>query len=725
MASISLDEIAHLLTPSLYEALQHIGVESLEEAMHLDLTEFCARVGARSALHRLFAAFQRDVQLNPSVYGISPATAEPESHAERSAWRSEVHDGILRSVGHVEIELVAQLVPRRLIRLFQHLQCKRLSDVVATFDEACHHDKGWSQEEWDLIAEFLDKIVRQPNTFLRAHEKEKVHRLYRMTTYDKGCDGAITIIPATNVESMPLLLAFKEFEVAYSMCLRTSALKIHRHHMDVRSFYGIGCPRRTHTEIAAKNQVSRSCIGQRHDRQIQRLEDIVLRGRMHLKDLRCASVIPERMLQLESVMMDTELLSFAQASALVGVPLPQVQADALEGYLLLLYSVLGYSPYNYRNTHFLSRIKGFNNAKLASLLRAVYDEMYAVVRPMEAAELTEKVRHRISEVELTSKLIACVLEADPRYESVSTKGGVQYQISFLSLRSFASKAVVVLREIGEPLHFSTIMRHVNDRLRKLGASEQYDSEQASSLLLTSDLLVPLGKTGHWALAEWGMQYQTAFELIERVLTESGTPLSRQALIERIHALQPETKEDTIRSAASRWRTEIVVLGDGSYALSRWYEVEEKRAYDAESFRQAVVELFREQNVNVLKLETILEGVRQRGFDAREAAMAMRIRALPQVQRVKGEKGMYELISDSVSAGGGATQGRVLDAVFELFDASTEAVTLFDAVQHVQQKLGLSRAQVYRLLRQTTHLKRFTVGRQVFIARSEASVKNES
>ena len=65
------------------------------------------------------------------------------------------------------------------------------------------------------------------------------------------------------------------------------------------------------------------------------------------------------------------------------------------------------------------------------------------------------------------------------------------------------------------------------------------------------------------------------------------------------------------------------------------------------------------------------------------------------------------------------------AHFELFDSSEEAVTLFDAVQHVQQKVGLSRAQVYRLLRQTTKLKRFTVGRQVFISRSEASVKNES
>jgi hypothetical protein len=324
--------------------------------------------------------------------------------------------------------------------------------------------------------------------------------------------------------------------------------------------------------------------------------------------------------------------------------------------LSLLYDLIGYGSYTSGGAKYLCRIKHLNGAKLTSLLRGVWDEMNAKLRPIDVPEILGAVRERVPELEISEPLIESVLHAVPDYELVDVEGEARYQIRFESLKSFPLRAAVVLREKGKPLHYRELVRQVNRRLAEQDSSEHYAQDNGSALLHSNDVLVPLARTGKWALAEWGIQHPTAFELVKRVLSESGKPLSLDALITRILNLQPDVTVTTIRAAIARWRSEVILLADNTYALTNWMvttpearpRTTQSRQKEDAGIMRAIVDVYREHGVSVLKRSTLLEGVRQRGFDVPLSVMTIRMRSYSVIRRVPDVQGMYELVADADS-----------------------------------------------------------------------------
>ena len=91
------------------------------------------------------------------------------------------------------------------------------------------------------------------------------------------------------------------------------------------------------------------------------------------------------------------------------------------------------------------------------------------------------------------------------------------------------KIYLILKHEGKPLHFKEIANRINEI--------QFDHKRANPAtvhneLILDDKYVLIGR-GIYALKEWGYSNGTVTDVVAEVLEESGTPLTKDEIVERV------------------------------------------------------------------------------------------------------------------------------------------------------------------------------------------------
>lgn len=89
-------------------------------------------------------------------------------------------------------------------------------------------------------------------------------------------------------------------------------------------------------------------------------------------------------------------------------------------------------------------------------------------------------------------------------------------------KKWISAITEVLKEAGEPLHFTEITNNVNDRL--FDNDKKLDVRHTHNLLITTPIFAHSGIKGTWGLTEWGISKLTTTELVKECLKKAGFPL---------------------------------------------------------------------------------------------------------------------------------------------------------------------------------------------------------
>lgn len=123
------------------------------------------------------------------------------------------------------------------------------------------------------------------------------------------------------------------------------------------------------------------------------------------------------------------------------------------------------------------------------------------------------------------------------------------------------KIYLILKREGKPLHFTEITKRINET--------HFDDRVAYAPTVHNELIlnkqyVLVGR-GMYALEEWGYKPGVVADVIEQILRERGTPLSRQELVEAVMK-QRFVKRNTIHLALTD-RGRFVRLPNGAYTLA--------------------------------------------------------------------------------------------------------------------------------------------------------------
>ncbi|MBM3231503.1 hypothetical protein FJZ28_04230 [Candidatus Peregrinibacteria bacterium] len=136
------------------------------------------------------------------------------------------------------------------------------------------------------------------------------------------------------------------------------------------------------------------------------------------------------------------------------------------------------------------------------------------------------------------ELIGSCLSVDERLREIPEGWGLT-EWRFVRPRSIRDKIEIVLKKIGEPIHFMDIANRIKDA--------SFDHKNVTVQAVHNELIrypqfVLVGR-GLYALKEWGYESGTVADVIERILKDKG-PLSKKEIIAEV-AKQRTVKVGTI------------------------------------------------------------------------------------------------------------------------------------------------------------------------------------
>src|SRR3989338_653111 len=126
-------------------------------------------------------------------------------------------------------------------------------------------------------------------------------------------------------------------------------------------------------------------------------------------------------------------------------------------------------------------------------------------------------------------------------------------------KRMSDKIYLVLKKHGSPLHFTVITEHINHT--------KFDHKTAHAPTVHNELILDarfvLVGRGMYALQEWGYEPGVVADVIEKVLTRAGGPLTRDEIVDAV-TTQRMVKRGTILLALNN-RGRFAPLPDGRYA----------------------------------------------------------------------------------------------------------------------------------------------------------------
>lgn len=132
---------------------------------------------------------------------------------------------------------------------------------------------------------------------------------------------------------------------------------------------------------------------------------------------------------------------------------------------------------------------------------------------------------------LDRQLVAALLQVTT---FVETAGEDLYATAFSALNR-PEQVYRVLRDLGEPTHYETITKIVEERD---GTTGGVGLRTVTNYMVGDERFVCQGRSGFWGLAAWGVESRGVRELMAEALHRAGTPLSSNAIYERVSAFRP-------------------------------------------------------------------------------------------------------------------------------------------------------------------------------------------
>ncbi len=130
-------------------------------------------------------------------------------------------------------------------------------------------------------------------------------------------------------------------------------------------------------------------------------------------------------------------------------------------------------------------------------------------------------------------------------------------------KSVGDRAYFILKKEGKPLHFFEIAQRINESLL-LNRSKPYHPQTVHNDLIKDPRFVLIGR-GIYALSEWGYKPGTVKDVILNILQKAGRPLDKEEIVKEV-LRQRQVKRSTI-SVVLKDKNTFQKLKDGRYTLA--------------------------------------------------------------------------------------------------------------------------------------------------------------
>lgn len=392
----------------------------------------------------------------------------------------------------------------------------------------------------------------------------------------------------------------------------------------------------------------------------------------------------------------------------------------VEKNILLICAILGYQELRPDHEELEAIMLDERRSRLdAAAIRTTVDAIHDAVTESDArhdsVDLLRSVKKRFPKGQ--GPTLQHIPQLASLCSTVEAVGDAHYQSKFVALRRREDQVVRILEERGTPMDLRDIVREINKRV-VTSRGRALQSRSLVGRLSDDERIVPIGKTGNWALACWGNETRTIADLVEACLHQTGEALNEDAIWERIGTLRPMARNSVplILRSAGRFRR----LGPRSWALKQWGDFTSNDWGTSDRVGRFVEEFFRAlgaPRVNFGDLRTAL--MFESGMSARTAQGALshhraimverpdartriavfqagwRTAAEPvRVRRRRAATGKMEKLGESVRA--------------KLLAAPTRELLLSQLVKELEKEFKVPRPTVYAVVSRSKDVETYQI-----------------
>jgi Schlafen, AlbA_2 len=288
---------------------------------------------------------------------------------------------------------------------------------------------------------------------------------------------------------------------------------------------------------------------------------------------------------------------------------------------VLLLELLGYDLVRYRNSAIVFPTDAISKDQLEKIIRIVVEELRNVVLPETVFYISVLVKRNLNDGGIPNSLIRRVCEVLPDIESIRSSGERKYQVRFDLLKSQGDRAYRILEGAHQAMHFVDIQRIIKAKLIER-SERKLPRTLALNAFSSDDRFVPQGRSGYWALREWGETGKTVKELMKEALITANRPCSLKEITDFVRAKRTIAKKSTISSFLHLYKNVFTRLVDNKYILSEWRrnyggEIADKTAIRTfpkilfSEYNAFIVDLFQKAETKELRKQFLVEQLRVR------------------------------------------------------------------------------------------------------------------
>ncbi len=213
-----------------------------------------------------------------------------------------------------------------------------------------------------------------------------------------------------------------------------------------------------------------------------------------------------------------------------------------------------------------------NVQQFEKLVEHIRKTLKHTIVPISEFDLTVKVKRVKSFRKIPNPFLLEVFGTLSNIEKLHYKEeGVFYQIVLPELNSLQDQAYRILHESKKSLHFREIRREISHRIAKTDHSKRLKLNALQSQLVSSETIVPAGKSGYWSLKSWGLTNKTVLDLIVHTLHTFNCPSTADEIVSIIKKDRPFVKDQTVRTLLGTSKSKFLKVRDGRYILKDWIE----------------------------------------------------------------------------------------------------------------------------------------------------------
>lgn len=700
---IDLVAIKGIIPKSVYNRLLKLGVLTIGTLKNLDRNKYISLQCNHPLNISKFDELQHLIRVNPAfVVRYIGIQNNMETHQDLDHARSDI-ELVKTIVGDLVVNLTSRREKVDAIQLKQiqglitKSVFKRLSEMnIKTVGEL----RTTSQEEYTTYVSSSPVGLRYFNEIKELIDRDSV----MLVSYSEKQSNIKTIPDvADDTLEFPRILEIIVDQYYQHIKENTDRLVVYKR-------YGIGEKRKyTLEEIGIYCSLSKERVRQILVRNLRNLSMLFSGDYISKYKCECSSVALRLIRDFKADRMYSQIVSIKDLN-------DRYQHDfGKNPYFELYLESTGISVFEDEDQEIYLVNSPLKVQQFEELVRHIRKTLKHTIVPVSEFDLTVKVKRIKSFKKVSNPFLVEVFGTLTDIERTSDNEDLPfYQISLPKLNSLQDQAYRVLHENKKSLHFREIHREISHRIAKTDPTRRITLNALQSQLVSSEKIVPAGRSGYWSLKSSGLTNQTVLELIVQSLHTFNCPCTAEEIVANIKKDRPFVRDQTVRALLGSSKSNFLRLKGGRYILKDWatqyrdsFETPSRRNRStALEIYETVVSCFSQNDYSDLRSSDILKfldkelGIRNStGYKIlKEADYLEKKQTSRQVVYSLTNDYKSQKPEDETKVARNPVAAKIAKTIHVVLDSDhTDLKPLKDIVKILEQKYRFKKSTVYRVI----------------------------